>query len=172
MKKLVCFIVIASTLLLTSCTMPDPKTISFSPNATESTKAEIEFYQQMLEYAPFPNGVSFYPYSASYDEDKTHLTVNGFIRNNTVSTVFAIEANMIVEQDGATVADGYFHFELNDFGALPMKESRPWSLVYSVDQINLTTADFSRQFFVSSDFRYEITESADKFDLSSKERVK
>ena len=158
-------------LLLTSCTDSDPKSISFSPLASETISSNLAFYQKMLESAPFPTGVSFYPYSARYDEDKTHIIVNGFVRNNTVSTVYALEANITVEQDGKAIADGYFYFELNDFGALPMKESRPWSLKYSSDQINLITADFSRQFFVQSDFQYSITESADKFDLSSKERI-
>ena len=171
MKKLICFTLILGFLLLTACTVPDPKTISFSPNESEEVKANLEFYQQMLDYAPFPQGVSFFPYSARYDEDKTHITVYGFVRNNTVSTVYSLEANVAVMQDGATVADGYYFFELNDFGALPMKESRPWNLTYSADQINLTTADFSKQFFVNSEFTYSITESADKFDLSSKERI-
>jgi|GEM_PF-2943598 len=168
MKKLICFVLIACTLLLVSCSTTDPKTISFSPLVSETTKANIEFYQKMLESAPFPNGVSFYPYAAEYDGDKTHILVHGFVRNNTVHTVYALEADVVVEQGGLPVADGFFYFELNDFGALPMRESRPWTLRYSVDQINITTADFSKQFFVNSNFKYSITESPDEFDLSSK----
>jgi SLAP domain-containing protein len=128
---LVIFTLLFLFITVCSCSKDSSTSISFSPiNSANYSKKEKDYlHEQIKKAGALPKGVSFYGYDATFEKDG-RLIVKGFIRNNTGKQIYNIQGTIAIMDKKKLVAKAYFICNLEQFGKLNNKDSRPWTLIY------------------------------------------
>lgn len=139
---------------------------SFGPKeniSSMSAEYKESLTAQLNRAGKAPDGLSFYGYSAKYN-DEGGLEIDGFFRNNTGKPVHNISGTISIESIGAdgknylTIAKAKFTFPDEDFGLLPNREARPWKLIFNSDLIVNKLNNLS-SYMVNADLTFD-TESS------------
>ena len=134
--------------------------LSFAPNSNSSETSESVIKEHIArlitidETGAERQGVSFVEYNAKLSENRS-LVVEGYLRNFSDNEIYNIECNITVinAETQDYVAASHFKFPENTYGSLKNKKSRPVTLSFDADYVNVGNADLSKLSF-SSEFTF------------------
>ncbi len=119
---------------------------SFGPNddvSGFSSEYKADLQEKLNAAGNAPAGLSYYGYQTKFD-DQGQLIVDGFFRNRTGDTITDLKCTITIMVDLITVAYGEFNIPESEFGTLKSGDSRPWTLIFTAEDVLAKDQDLSK----------------------------